>query len=102
MTDKDTSSQLSTSTSTRITVDYSVPLWGVLTVIGAGLLTLVAMYFTGMQTQRSVEELQILVKSGNTSVAVLSGEVALIKFRVDGHEAVLKEIQTEQRTIQRK
>ena len=101
MSDKDTSPHGTANASTRITVDYSVPLWGGLSVLGAGLLTLVAMYFTGVQTQRSVEELQILVKSGNTSVSVLSGEVALIKFHVDGHDAVLKEMQTEQR-IQRK
>jgi hypothetical protein len=102
MPDKDTFQHGSTTTSTRITVDYSVPLWGVLSVLGAGLLTLVAMYFNGIQTQRSVEELQILVKSGNTSVSILSSEVALLKFRVDGHEAVLKEMQTEQRATQRK
>lgn len=82
-----------TTTSTRVTIDYSVPLWGVLCVLGVGLLALIGMYFNGLQTQKSVEELQILMKSGNQSVIVLSSEVNLLKFRVETHESTLKQIQ---------
>jgi len=79
-----------TTTSTRVTIDYSVPLWGVLSVLGCGALILVGMYFNGLQTQEAVKELQILVKSGNNSVNLLDREVTLLKFRVDGHDSSIK------------
>jgi len=81
-------------TSTRVTIDYSVPLWGVLSVLGVGLLVLVGMYFNGLATQKAVEELQILVKSGNNSVNLLDREVNLLKFRVDGHDASIKALES--------
>jgi hypothetical protein len=88
-----TGTQPQQHTSTRVTIDYSVPLWGVLCVLGVGLLALIGMYFTGLQTQKAVEELQILMKSGNKSVTVLSSEVNLLKFRVDTHDSTLKQLQ---------
>lgn len=91
-----TTDESETHATTRIRLDYSVPLWGVLCVLGAGLLTLFAMYFTGLQTQKAVEELQIIVKSGNSSVAVLNSEVYLLKFRVDGNDAAIKQLQSNQ------
>lgn len=83
-----------TTTSTRVTIDYSVPLWGVLSVVGTGMLVLVGMYFNGLQTQDAVKELQILVKTGNNSVNLLDREVNLLKFRVDGHEASIKSLES--------
>ncbi len=77
-----------------MTIDYSVPLWGVLSVLGAGLLLLVGMYFNGLATNKAVEELQILVKSGNASVTVLNSEVNLLKFRVDAHDASIKNLES--------
>ena len=82
------------TTSTRVTIDYSVPLWGVLSVVGAGLLALIGMYFSSLQTQEAVKELQILVKSGNNSVNLLDREVVLLKFRVDGHDASIKNLES--------
>ncbi|HQS00786.1 MULTISPECIES: hypothetical protein [unclassified Polaromonas] len=86
-----------TITSTRVTIDYSVPLWGVLSVVGAGLLALVGMYFNGLQTQKAVEELQILMKSGNQSVTVLNSEVNLLKFRVETIDSSVKALQEQAR-----
>jgi len=80
-------------TSTRVTIDYSVPLWGVLSVLGVGILALFGMYFTGLQTQEAVKDLQILVKSGNTSVNLLDREVNLLKFRVDTIDAAVKNLE---------
>jgi len=86
-------SEPQTHSSTRVTIDYSVPLWGVLSVLGVGLLVLIGMYFNGLATQKAVEELQILVKSGNNSVNLLDREVNLLKFRVDGHDSSIKVLQ---------
>lgn len=86
-----------THTSTRVTIDYSVPLWGVLSVVGAGLLVLVGMFFNGLQTQKAVEELQILMKSGNQSVTVLNSEVNLLKFRVETIDSSVKALQEQTR-----
>lgn len=86
-------SEPQTITSTRVTIDYSVPLWGVLSVLGVGLLVLVGMYFNGLETQKAVGELQILVKSGNNSVNLLDREVNLLKFRVDGHDHSIKALE---------
>lgn len=90
----DSTQNPTTTTSTRVTIDYSVPLWGVLSVVGAGMLALVGMYFNGLQTQEAVKELQILMKSGNSSVTVLNSEVNLLKFRVDTIDASVKALES--------
>lgn len=71
----------------RITVDMKVPLWGMLGVAGAGLLLFASLYFSVQALTDAVRELQITVKSGNTSVSVLTSEMALLKFRVGTIEA---------------
>ena len=53
-------------------------------ILGAG--------FSVGQLVRTVDELQITVKSGNTSVSVLASEVALLKFRVGTTEDEVKRL----------
>lgn len=76
---------------TRI-IDFKIPLpWliGGVVVVGWGL---ISMWFSVNQLVRTVDDLQITVKSGNTSVAVLASEVALLKFRMGTTEDDLKRL----------
>lgn len=73
--------------SARITLDLKVPLWGVISASCAGFVLFAGLYFNVQALTEAVRELQITVKTGNTSVSVLSSEVALIKFRVGSLEA---------------
>ncbi len=73
-------------------IDMRIPLWGVL---GASIVViwgLLSMYFNVINLVRAVEELQITVKSGNTSTYTLASEVALLKFRVGTTEEDLKRL----------
>jgi uncharacterized protein YoxC len=78
--------------SARITLDLRVPLWGVISASGAGLLLVAGLYFSVQALTEAVRELQITVKSGNTSVSVLSSETALLKFRVGTLEVDVQRI----------
>ena len=66
----------------RVSVDLKLPLWGMITAAGAGFALFASLYFSVQALTDAVRELQITVKSGNTSVSVLTSEVALLKFRV--------------------
>lgn len=66
----------------QVRFDLNLPLWGILTATCAGFVLFAGLYFNVQALTEAVRELQITVKSGNTSVSVLSSEVALIKFRV--------------------
>lgn len=76
----------------RISVDFRLPLWGMLTAAGAGFILFAGLYFSVQALTEAVRELQITVKSGNTSVSVLSSEVALLKFRVGTLEVDVQRI----------
>lgn len=71
-------------------VDMRIPLWGVLTVLAAGMGTAATLWFTTQQLVESVKDLKIAVQSGNTSVSVLASESALLKFRLGAVEDELK------------
>ena len=70
------------NTGARVVFDLKIPLWGLLSATGAGFILFAGLYFNVQALTEAVRELQITVKSGNTSVSVLSSEMALIKFRV--------------------
>ena len=73
-------------------IDFRIPLPWLLGVAGAVGWTLVSMYFSVGQLVKTVDDLQITVKSGNTSVSVLASEVGLLKFRMGTTEDDLKRI----------
>jgi hypothetical protein len=68
--------------SAQVRFDLNLPLWGLISAAAAGFMCFAGLYFNVQALTEAVKELQITVKSGNTSVSVLSSEVALIKFRV--------------------
>ena len=68
-------------------VDFRIPLPWLLTGFMAALTLQVNSYFEQKRTTEQLVQLQIEVKAGNTAVSTLAGEVALLKFRVEGLEA---------------
>lgn len=68
--------------SARVVFDLKIPLWGVISASCAGFVLFASLYFSVQALTEAVKDLQITVKSGNTSVSVLSSETALLKFRV--------------------
>ena len=68
-------------------IDFRIPLPWLLGGFIAASSILIAMYFQLQQVTENLVALQIEVKAGNSSFATLAGEVALIKFRVEGLEA---------------
>jgi hypothetical protein len=81
------SNELSDNPGARVVFDLKIPLWGLITASAAGFILFAGVYLNVQARAEAVRELQITVKSGNTSVSVLSSEVALIKFRVGSLEA---------------
>lgn len=51
---------------------------------------LISMWFSVGQLVKTVDELQITVKSGNNSVVAVAGELALLKFRLTNVEDSVK------------
>jgi hypothetical protein len=80
----------------RLRFNMDIPLWGVASAVGAGLLLLAGLYFSVDSLKDTMKNVQIEVKSGNTSIGVLSSEVNLLKFRADGHDAAIKRLQEQQ------
>jgi hypothetical protein len=74
---------------TRV-IDLKIPLPWLLGVAGVIGWALISMYFSVGQLVRTVDELQITVKSGNTSVTAVAGELALLKFRLTNAEDAIK------------
>lgn len=69
-----------------------IPLWGVITATAAGLMCLITIWFNVQNLTSAVQDLQITVKSGNTSVSVLASEMALLKFRTNTNEVDIQRL----------
>lgn len=71
-------------------VDFKIPLIYLISgVISLGWV-LISMWFSVGQLVKTVDELQITVKSGNSSVVAVAGELALLKFRLTNVEDSVK------------
>lgn len=68
-------------------VDFHIPLPWLLGgfIVACG--SLIGMYYQLQAVSEKLVALQIDVKAGNSSYATLAGEMALLKFRVEGLEA---------------
>jgi len=73
-------------------IDFRIPLPWLLSGVCAITWGLISMWFSVNQLVKTVDELQITVKSGNTSVVAVSGELALLKFRLTNAEDELKRL----------
>lgn len=76
---------------TRV-IDFRILLPWLLTGVAGISWGLISMWFSVNQLVRTVDDLQITVKSGNTSVVAVAGELALLKFRLTNAEDALKRI----------
>lgn len=80
---------------TRV-IDFRIPLPWLLSGIGVIGWALISTYFSVAQLVKTVDELQITVKSGNGSVVAVAGELALLKFRLTNAEDSVKRIADKQ------
>lgn len=71
-------------------VELKLPLTWLLGCSGALAYALISMYFSVGQLVKTVDDLQIAVKSGNGSVTAIMGKQALTEFRMDNAEAAIK------------
>jgi len=68
-------------------VDFRIPLLWLLGgfIATAGLV--ISMYYQIQQMRDALQDLQVTVKAGNVASSTLTGEIALLKYRVDALEA---------------
>ena len=75
-------------------VDFRLPLWGALWSVGAVVIFIawsaITIWFQVQQLNTNVSNLQVLITSGNNSVASINSDIALLKFRESNLEDVVK------------
>lgn len=71
---------------TRV-IDFRIPLPWLLSGLVVVGWALVSMWFSVNQLVRDVGDLQITVKAGNSQATTISGEIALLRYRVENLEA---------------
>ena len=76
-----------TEPSARVVFDLKIPLWGVISASCAGMALFASLYFSVQALTEAVKDLQITVKTGNTSVMTLQSEQSLLKFRIGTAES---------------
>ena len=76
----------------NVSIDYKLPLWGIVSAVGGGFVLLVGLFYNVSSLTASMKDLQVTVQAGNTAYSVLSGEMALQKFRLGTVEADLGQI----------
>ena len=74
-------------------MDFTLPLWGVITAVSTGFVMLVGLFFNVAALTASVKDLQITVQAGNTAYSSLSGRATLLEFRADNLTEEIKRIQ---------
>lgn len=80
---------------TRV-IDFRIPLPYLLTGVATIGWALISMWFSVSQLVKTVDDLQITVKSGNGSVVAVAGELALLKFRLTNTEDAVKRVSEKQ------
>lgn len=83
-------------------MEFTLPLWGVLTAAGTGFVMLVGLFFNVAALTASVKDLQITVQAGNTAYSSLSGRATLLEFRVDSNSVEIKRLTAQQNEKDRK
>lgn len=67
----------------KVGVDMRVPLGWVLSTLGAGLLALIAMYYSIQSMGEAVREMQITLRQNQQAFIQLTGDFALVKYRLE-------------------
>jgi hypothetical protein len=71
----------------RISVDFKIPLWGLLCTAAVGSLMIAGLYFNVQGLTIAVTELQVTVKAGNAALVNVASENAMQNFRLGAIEA---------------
>lgn len=79
----------------RVAMDFTLPLWGVITAVGGGFVTLVGLFFNVAALTASVKDLQITVQAGNTTYSSLASRTTLLEFRAQNNADELKRLATQ-------
>lgn len=85
-------SEHDTKATQRVGIDFTLPLWGVVCVLGTGFVLLVGMYFKVAELTGGVKDLQVTVQAGNTAYSSLASRTTLLEFRVDNNANELRRI----------
>lgn len=85
----------------RVTIDMKIPLWGMVTAGSCAMFMAVALYFNVQGLTEAVKDLQIAVKSGNSSISSVVGQVQLIDLRTSTNESDIKRNTEDIRTLQK-
>lgn len=75
-----------------LNIRFSVQWQWVLGLMGALAITLIGMWFTLTQLGRDVAAMKISIEAGNNQVTTLSGEQALLRFRLENVEGEIRAI----------
>lgn len=75
-------------------IDKRLPLWGMLTAAGAVSWILISMYFTTLQTAHDVSKLQAASETWSTQLTTLTGEQALLRFRMTNIEGDVRDLKS--------
>jgi hypothetical protein len=67
----------------RISIDFKVPIWALISVVGVAVLGGMKMYFTMEDVQQKVGELRVYTEGQRAWQANYSSEQALIKYRIE-------------------
>ena len=70
-----------------ISVDFQLPLWGLLCAAGVGCLMIAGLYFNVQALTTAVTELQITVKAGNSALVSVASENAMQNYRLGAIES---------------
>jgi hypothetical protein len=75
------------NTGARISVDFKIPLWGLMTAFGLACLLIAGLYFKVEGLTVVMQELQITAKAGNAALVSVASENAMQNFRLGAIEA---------------
>jgi hypothetical protein len=76
----------SEDTGARISVDFKLPLWGLLCAAGVGCLLVAGLYFNVQALTAAVTDLQTTVKAGNAAMVSVASENAMQNYRLGAIE----------------
>lgn len=74
----------------NVSVDFKLPLWGILVAVGTGFVMLVGLFFNVATLTQSVKDLQVTVQTGNTAYSSLASRATLLEFRVQNNTDDIK------------
>ena len=84
----------------RISVDFKLPLWGLLTAFSLACLMIAGLYFNVQGLTAAVTELQVTVKAGNAALVNAGSENAMQNYRLGAIETEQSRINELLRSVQ--